>query len=70
MKDDFQWKSDPYEYEFEKPAIDLILGSRDLRHRVSRMEPLQSIENDWQDALRDFRSLRRPYLLYSDEGTD
>jgi uncharacterized protein YbbC (DUF1343 family) len=69
-EDDFQWKSDPYEYEFEKPAIDLILGSRDLGHRVSQMEPLPSIENDWQDALRDFRSLRRPYLLYADEGTD
>ena len=68
-EDDFQWKSYPYEYEFEKPAIDLILGSRDLRHRVSQMEPLPSIENDWQDALRDFRSLRRPYLLYADEAT-
>jgi uncharacterized protein YbbC (DUF1343 family) len=63
-KDAFQWKSDPYEYEFDKRAIDLILGSREVRQRLSDMESMRSLENSWQSELEDFRSLRRPYLLY------
>ena len=63
-KDAFQWKSDPYEYEFDKRAIDLILGSREVRQRVSDMESMRSLETSWQKELEDFRSLRRPYLLY------
>jgi uncharacterized protein YbbC (DUF1343 family) len=60
----FQWKSDPYEYEFDKRAIDLILGSREVRQRVSNMESIQSLETSWQRELEAFRSLRRAYLLY------
>ncbi len=63
-KDAFQWKSDPYEYEFEKRAIDLILGCREVRQRISDMESMRSLETSWQNELEDFRSLRRPYLLY------
>jgi len=64
--DAMRWKTDPYEYEFEKPAIDLILGSRDIRHGVSRMESIPSLEAAWGPALEDFLALRRPYLLYAD----
>jgi uncharacterized protein YbbC (DUF1343 family) len=63
-KDAFQWKSDPYEYEFDKRAIDLILGSREIRQRVSNQESMRSLETSWQLELEDFRTLRRPYLLY------
>ena len=63
-KGTFQWKSDPYEYEFDKRAIDLILGSREVRQRVSDMESMQSLEASWQPELEDFRSLRRAFLLY------
>ncbi len=64
--DAFQWKSDPYEYEFEKPAIDLILGSQAVRERIQAMESIPALEASWQSDLAAFRSLRRPYLLYPD----
>lgn len=64
--DVFQWKSDPYEYEFEKPAIDLILGSQTVREHIQAMEPVQALEASWEADLAVFRSLRRPYLLYPD----
>lgn len=63
--DHFQWKRDPYEYEFEKPAIDLIFGSREVRRRLCAMEAVEALETSWQPALDAFRTLRRPYLLYT-----
>ena len=63
-RDAFQWKADPYEYEFDKRAIDLILGCQEVRQRISDMESMRSLETSWQSELEDFRSLRRPYLLY------
>jgi uncharacterized protein YbbC (DUF1343 family) len=63
-KNDFQWKSDPYEYEFEKPAIDLILGSHRLRQEIIAMTPVASLASSWHDELARFTALRRSYLLY------
>jgi uncharacterized protein YbbC (DUF1343 family) len=65
--DKVQWKTEPYEYEFEKRAIDLILGSRELRLRISRMESIPSIEARWQEELERFRKLRQPYLIYPEQ---
>jgi hypothetical protein len=61
---DFQWKSDPYEYEFERSAIDLILGSREIRLRLSDMAPIDTLEETWQDGLEAFRIHRRDCLFY------
>jgi uncharacterized protein YbbC (DUF1343 family) len=62
--EDLQWKSDPYEYEYERPAIDLILGSQEVRLRLSRLEPITAIEEAWQNALEEFRKIRRGCLVY------
>jgi len=62
--DAFEWKSAPYEYEFERPAIDLILGSREIRLRLSGMDPIDRLEDTWQEGLQEFRILRRDCLLY------
>jgi len=64
--DQFQWKSTPYEYEFEKTAIDLILGSQDLRQRIQAMASLDDLEVSWQPDLAAFDALRRSYFLYPD----
>jgi uncharacterized protein YbbC (DUF1343 family) len=61
---DFQWKTTPYEYEFERPAIDLILGSRKVRIHLSEMKPIKSLEADWQEGLAAFRFLRQECLIY------
>lgn len=60
----FAWKQPPYEYEFEKLPIDLILGSTSIRQRFESGEPLDGLESSWMDALNDFKRTRQNFLLY------
>ncbi|MFZ7126931.1 MAG: exo-beta-N-acetylmuramidase NamZ domain-containing protein [Desulfobacterales bacterium] len=60
----FEWKAPPYEYEFERLPIDLILGGDSLRRRIEAMEPVESIERSWKSPLERFRSMSRKYQLY------
>ncbi len=63
-KDDFKWKEPPYEYEFVKKPIDLILGSKKLRKRIEAMEPVEEIVKSWNDDLRKFRKTAEKFFLY------
>jgi uncharacterized protein YbbC (DUF1343 family) len=63
--DEFQWKEPPYEYEYERMPIDLILGDRQLRERLAAMEPVFDLEASWHQDLRAFEQVRRALLLYS-----
>lgn len=56
--------SPPYEYEWETPPIDLILGDVAIRERLERFEPVEEIEADWLADLADFQKEIQPYLLY------
>ncbi|MBW2175488.1 MAG: DUF1343 domain-containing protein [Deltaproteobacteria bacterium] len=60
----FEWKKPPYEYEFKKLPIDLIIGSREIRERVENLEPLETIINSWKDETESFRCTSRKYYLY------
>ena len=62
--DDFQWKSPPYEYEFEKLPIDLIIGDRDIRKQLEHLEPLEGIMASWKAETEDFQRMSRGYYLY------
>lgn len=64
-KDRFEWKSPPYEYEYERMPIDLILGDDTVRHALMAMTPLAQIENAWSEDLAAFETLRRKYFLYT-----
>jgi uncharacterized protein YbbC (DUF1343 family) len=63
--DEFQWKTPPYEYEYERMPIDLILGDRQLRERLAAMEPIADLEASWHQDLQAFEQMRRSFLLYS-----
>jgi uncharacterized protein YbbC (DUF1343 family) len=63
--DQFEWKSPPYEYEFERRPIDLIIGDRDIRRRLENLEPVDEIEADWQKELNRFKKISRDFHLYS-----
>jgi len=63
--DSFQLKSPPYEYEFEKMPIDLILGDREIRKKIYNNESLEDIEKLWQKDLEGFKSISRNFYLYS-----
>ncbi|MFO7645126.1 MAG: DUF1343 domain-containing protein [Desulfosarcina sp.] len=60
----FEWKQPPYEYEFERLPIDLILGDQSIRTHLCAMMPIDDLERSWQDGLNAFEALRRDYLLY------
>jgi len=63
----FQWKAPPYEYEFDKLPMDLILGDSELRSRIEDLQdPLEFIET-WKPALKQFESLSKCYYLYDYE---
>ncbi len=62
--DRFAWRDPPYEYEREKPPIDILSGSAALRRQIEAGLPVGDIANSWTDGVRDFVQLRRRYLLY------
>jgi uncharacterized protein YbbC (DUF1343 family) len=61
----FQWKQTPYEYEFDKLAIDLIIGDKNIRQRIESLEDIQDIEQSWLDDLKTFEEKSREYHLYT-----
>ena len=60
----FAWRTDAYEFETERPAIDYLLGREDLRERIERRETVAELEQTWAEGLRAFGERRRAYLLY------
>ena len=66
--DHFEWKPPPYEYEFERMPIDLIIGDRNIRKRLENLEPIGAIETDWQEELVRFKKIRRDFMLYDSKA--
>jgi uncharacterized protein YbbC (DUF1343 family) len=60
----FAYKQPPYEYEFEKLPLDLILGDDRIRKRLEAGESIAAIERAWRADLIAFDNRRRAYFLY------
>ena len=61
----FRYKEPPYEYEYERLPMDLILGDSRVRQQLEDgVEPLM-LEEGWRQDLADFDQLRRDYFLYN-----
>jgi uncharacterized protein YbbC (DUF1343 family) len=56
----------PYEYEFERLPMDLILGDEELRRSLENGEDIMALEQGWQQELAEFDALRRSVFLYPD----
>ncbi len=61
---EFQFKAPPYEYEFERLPMDLILGSRNLRKNLEEMNDPLDLEKAWQKPLQTFKQASQPFYLY------
>jgi len=61
----FQYKEPPYEYEYERLPMDLILGDRNVRKALEQDKSINKIEESWQDELHDFDKLRQEAFLYN-----
>ena len=64
-KDRFEWKSPPYEYEFTRLPIDLIIGDSTIRQRLENRESVADMVTSWQTGLDEFLEISRKYHLYS-----
>jgi uncharacterized protein YbbC (DUF1343 family) len=62
--DRFQWRPPPYEYETERPAIDILAGNDRLREQIEKQIPVPEIESSWREALAGFDSIRKRHLIY------
>lgn len=62
--DSFSYKQPPYEYEFERLPMDLILGNKELKNQLEAGIPLLEIEAGWQEELQAFDKNREKYFLY------
>jgi uncharacterized protein YbbC (DUF1343 family) len=61
----FTYKKPPYEYEYERLPMDLILGDRQVRQALEQGKSLLDMENSWQKDLQAFEKLRREVFLYN-----
>jgi uncharacterized protein YbbC (DUF1343 family) len=62
--DRFRWRDPPYEYEYERRPIDLILGDVAVRKALERGEDPRRIREGWRDDEAVFEEERTPCLLY------
>ncbi len=60
----FAYKEPPYEYEYEKLPLDMILGSRTLREALASGKSVAGLEDGWRDDLAGYDDLRRNFFLY------
>lgn len=63
--DRFQYKKPPYEYEYGKLPMDLILGDREIRLAIEQGVKISEIVDGWQNELNAFDRLRHDFMLYS-----
>lgn len=62
------WRDPPYEYEFERQPIDLILGDRRVRAAVEAGAAPAEFEDLWADDLASFCAQRASDLLYPEDS--
>jgi uncharacterized protein YbbC (DUF1343 family) len=60
----FAWRDPPYEYEHEKPPIDILYGSDRLRRGIEAGESAAAIAAGWPRDEDAFSALRAKYVLY------
>ena len=61
----FCYKTPPYEYEYERLPMDLILGDRKVRRALENGESIRDLEKTWQEDVAAFEKLRRQVFLYN-----
>jgi uncharacterized protein YbbC (DUF1343 family) len=61
---EFSFRTDPYEYEREKPAIDILSGSDRFRKAVVEGVPLADIRKEWKRERAPFMETFRAIAHY------
>ena len=61
---DFQYKTDAYEYEFEKKAIDLINGTDEFNQWYDRKNDYSFLDEIESKGMDEYLENRKSILLY------
>ena len=64
------WRDPPYEYEEEKPPIDILSGSGELREAIDAGADLATCVEPWDPWEEAWRMERLEYLLYAPRERD
>ncbi len=62
--EEFDWRREPYEFEKELLAIDLLAGTDRLRAMIEAEIPLLEMEESWREDLEEFLDVRERFLMY------
>lgn len=60
----FAYKKPPYEYEFERLPMDLMIGDQSIRTGLEQGVPVMELERAWAPDLARFLNERSAVLLY------
>jgi uncharacterized protein YbbC (DUF1343 family) len=60
----FAYKPPPYEYEYERLPMDLILGDQQVRLALEAGADILELERSWHDGLAGFAERSRSVFLY------
>jgi uncharacterized protein YbbC (DUF1343 family) len=61
----FRFRTEPYEYVSDRPAIDLLTGGPEYREAVNARTDLRELWEADARSVADFAELRRAHLLYA-----
>lgn len=62
--DRFEWSPPPYEYEYGKLPIDIILGTDQIRRAIEQEIPIELLEATWKPQLKRYMNLRESCRIY------
>ena len=62
--DHFAWRTEPYEFVSDRPAIDLLFGSDRERLGLEAGVSASDLARAWEGEEEAFRRRRRDFLLY------
>ena len=66
--DQFEWRTEVYEFVTDRLAIDLLMGGTHAREVLQARGSLADATHDFASAERDFAERARPSLLYPRKG--
>ena len=66
FEEGFSWREPPYEYEFDRPPIDLIFGDSSIRMALEGGSAVDELLDGCSQGLEAFLEVRRPYLGYEE----
>ena len=64
--EDFAWRSDPYEFVSDVPALDLLTGSAMARECIENGLDFDPLFESWRKSVTDFENRLEGVLLYHD----